>query len=148
MSIKEELEILCKQNNGFLRPQEVVEFARNPDTALHTQFEWDDGAAAEKYRLAQARAIIRVAVIVNPDNQESVRAYVSLTDERDENGGYRALAEVLSDEILKDKMLSDALKDLQTFQRKYNRLKDIAEIGIILDAIDGVMPSAAESKVA
>lgn len=138
-TVKDELEFLRKQNNGFLRPQDVVAFAKNPDTTLHTQFEWNDGNAAEKYRLAQARAIIRVAVIVNPATAEKVRAYVSLSDSRDL--GYRAIAEVLDDQMLTDRLLQDALKELTSFQKKYDKLKELTELGNVFNAIEQIVPN-------
>lgn len=47
------------QQGGRLRPRDVVEDARNPLSPLHDQFEWDDGVAAERFRLVQARRLIR-----------------------------------------------------------------------------------------
>jgi hypothetical protein len=47
-----------------LLPEEVIEAARNPNSTMHSMFEWDDTEAAIKYRLAQARWIIRNVEIV------------------------------------------------------------------------------------
>ena len=47
MTYKEELEYIRQSNGGFLRPQDVVEYARNQETELHKRFTWDDGEAAE-----------------------------------------------------------------------------------------------------
>ena len=50
--IREELDRIKKSNEeGLLKAEEVVEFARNPTTALHDRFTWDDSAAARQYRL-------------------------------------------------------------------------------------------------
>jgi len=70
-SIKEELEAIAA--GGVLYPADVVEAARNPNSAMHSQFEWDDSEAAEAYRLQQARALIRrVKVNVIRSDQEVV----------------------------------------------------------------------------
>jgi hypothetical protein len=70
-SIKEELEAIAA--GGVLHPADVVEAARNPNSAMHNQFEWDDSEAAEAYRLQQARALIRrVKVNVVRSDQEVV----------------------------------------------------------------------------
>jgi hypothetical protein len=37
----------------------VVEAARDPNSPLHSAFTWDDAEAAEQYRLAQARVLLR-----------------------------------------------------------------------------------------
>ncbi len=68
--IKQELEALAEANNGILRPEIVVEFARDAKTALHSRFEWDDTEAAKQYRLWQARQIIKVAINVLPAEPE------------------------------------------------------------------------------
>jgi hypothetical protein len=44
---------------GKLTPSRVVDAARNPDHPLHTHFDWDDSAAAELWRVEQARRLIR-----------------------------------------------------------------------------------------
>lgn len=42
-------------------PKDVLEKARgNEDSELHKCFEWDDAIAGEKYRLQQARDVIRM----------------------------------------------------------------------------------------
>lgn len=133
---RQELEIIRKLNNGFLRPQDVVEFARSSNTALHKEFTWDDTEAATKYRLSQAAAIIRVAVIVEPASQEKTRTYVSLTTDRKENLGYRSIVEVMNDDMLKDVLLADALKELQAFKRKYEKLLGFAQLDGVFQEIE------------
>jgi len=71
-AIKEELESLVV--DGALDPERVVEAARNPNSSMHGQFDWDDSTAAHEYRLSQARALIkRVKVNVIRSDNEIVR---------------------------------------------------------------------------
>jgi hypothetical protein len=144
--VKHELEGLRQRNGGKILAAQVVDFARNPETALHGYFEWDDSLAAEKYRLAQARALIRVAVVVEPTTSEAVRAYVSLSSDRQAGGGYRAIAEVLSDEILKETLLADALKDLTVFTRKYDALRSVTRLNRLFESIEDVVRSGIEES--
>src|SRR5947207_42729 len=97
---RQELELIRSKNKGLLRPHDVVKFARDPKTDLHSHFTWDDSKAAAEYRLEQARRIIRVAVVIEPNTSKLTRAYVSLTGERDREGGYRAIAEILDNKTL------------------------------------------------
>ena len=70
-AIKEELEAIMV--GGVLSPANVIEAARDPNSAMHGQFEWDDSEAAQAYRLQQARALIRrVKVNVVRSDQEVV----------------------------------------------------------------------------
>lgn len=41
-----------------VKPEEIVDKARDESTELHKCFEWDDTKAAERYRLHQARQIV------------------------------------------------------------------------------------------
>ena len=68
--IREEMQAIAK-TTGELTPDSVVDAARNPNSAMHSQFEWDDTEAAASYRLSQARALIkRVKVtVIRPDKE-------------------------------------------------------------------------------
>jgi len=57
MIITHELKAL--ERDGRLYPADVVNAARPKSSPLHRYFDWDDRSAAEKYRLDQARALIR-----------------------------------------------------------------------------------------
>ena len=56
-ALREEMQSLVA--DGTLLPEVVVEAARNPNSLLHGYFTWDDGEAAEQFRLQEARALIR-----------------------------------------------------------------------------------------
>lgn len=58
---------------SYLTPEIVVEDASDPGSPLHTLFDWDDSSAAHKYRLVQARTLIRRVRITH--NGETVQAY-------------------------------------------------------------------------
>lgn len=47
------------ERNGKIDPHDVIDEARDPDSVLHSHFEWDDTKAAEAYRMDQARTLIR-----------------------------------------------------------------------------------------
>src|SRR5690242_16043731 len=84
------------EKNGVILPVDVVDYAKQPHTALHGCFTWDDSEAAHQWRLEQARALIRCYVIVDGStNVAPVRAFVSLSTDRKNDGGYRKLTEVL-----------------------------------------------------
>ncbi len=128
-TIEAELESIRKHNRCILRPRAVVDFARDPKTALHAKFQWDDGKAADEYRLWQAREIISVAVRVIGNDPKPIRTYVSLVDDRArKGGGYRALVDVLSDTQLRKRMIAQALAEYTALGEKYERLKELQPI--------------------
>lgn len=142
-AVQAELEIIRKQHGGILDPKDVVKFAKNPKTALHAQFNWDDTEAAKQWRLHEARNIIRLHVtVISDENPHPVRAYVSLSTERHgskaASTGYRHVADILSDEDLSIQMLSDALNELKTFQKKYRTLKALKPVWDAIEKVEVV----------
>lgn len=134
--IARELERIAEANNGVLRQEDVVEFAADPGTALHTQFDWNDGEAARKWRLEQAARIIRLQVkVVSDTGEQVVRAFVSLTSDRTPNGGYRPIAAVLGSEAYSRQLMRDALADLAAVRKKYQTLKQLNDVWEKLDAV-------------
>jgi hypothetical protein len=132
-----ELKQIAKQHKGILYPKHVVEFARDPDTALHSAFEWRDGVAAEKYRLHQARHIINVSVeVINRNNKEiEVSAFVALADERYGQGGYRYMPTLMVSNEGRDRVLETALWELDAFRNKYKQLKKLAGVFAEIDKL-------------
>jgi hypothetical protein len=127
--IKSELEAIASEHGGMLRPSDVVAFARNPKTALHGRFEWDNDKAGDAYRLYQAREIIRVQVTVTDNNPIPIRAYVSLRDDRkQEDGGYRTMSDVMRTKNLREALLREAYNDMEIFLRKYEAIKQLAGV--------------------
>jgi hypothetical protein len=135
-TIKEELLQISNDNNGLLKPEVVVEFARDPETALHSKFEWDDAKAGHNYRLWQARQVISLefSVIESEKPTKETRLFVSLTEDRKE-GGYRLITDVLSDEALLDRMLKDALSELIRIKTKYNHLQELSKVFAEVDKV-------------
>jgi len=123
-----ELRKIERDNGGVIFPAAVVDFARNPKTALHSAFEWDDGKAAEQYRQDQARRLMRVLVEVTPHNAEPIRAFVALKSERYEEGGYRHMPTLMRSETGRAAVLETALWELEAFREKYRELKELAEV--------------------
>lgn len=127
--IKQELEALAEANNGLLHPEKVVEFAKDPTTALHSRFEWDDSEAAVKYRIWQARQLIKVTVNILPnENETEYQVFVSLKSDRLNGGGYRALVDVMSNDDQRKELLSQAHNDFKLWQKKYQQLKELAPV--------------------
>ena len=133
-----ELETIRQRHGGVLKPSDVVHFARNPKTELHKQFSWDNDVAGHQYRLWQARQLIRVTVGIIPGTEIKSRIFVSMmADRSEEDGGYRAMADVLGDAEQRGLMLEEALAELDVFRRKYARLKELASV---FEAIDVIVP--------
>jgi len=69
------LEKLRKKNGGLLLPEKVIDSARSENSPLHKEFEWDESAAAHKYRIEQAEHLIRRYRIVNKDVERETHSF-------------------------------------------------------------------------
>lgn len=128
ITIANELQRLEEQD-GTLSPERVVAFARDPKTALHDQFEWDDSAAAHEFRLQQARAVIRVCVrMIGEEHPRAMRAYVSLESDRMKGGGYRTLVSVMEDAAMKAQLLDQAKREAKAWSVRYRELEELAKV--------------------
>lgn len=113
-------------------PQEVLEKARDEGTELHKCFEWDDTVAAEKYRVIQARTIMRMLVVVEdkPDPDVPPVRYFYKTTNGD---GYKPATLVFRKDSEYQALLKRAYAELKAFKAKYSRLQELEEILALID---------------
>lgn len=111
-----------------ITPESVLAEGRNIDSPIHSEFEWDDTLAAEKYRLEQATQLIRHIRIVREDEPEQPykeRGFVSIPGG---NSVYVQMSTALSNDEYKKHLLKQAKGDMETFLAKYRRLEQLASI--------------------
>lgn len=145
-TVGKHLEMLRKQCRGELTPKDVVDDARHDNSPLHSYFEWDDSAAAEQYRLKQARGLIRsvVAIYVN-DKEPAVRqkAFVHINE-----GGaphYRETSHAMSLTKTREMVLQQAWRELQQWRKRYSDLKEFSELVSVIDDLAKTLPKAARN---
>jgi hypothetical protein len=143
--VQEELEEIAQQHNGILYPADVVEFAKDENTALHNHFEWDDSEAAQHYRLWQARQVIRIHVTVLEEAKQETRLFVSVKSDRVNGGGYRFTADVMSDVERRRELLKEAGQSFNFWRKKYQELKELVPV---FEAMDRVMVELPEPELA
>lgn len=134
IAVGRHIEFLRKQAHGELTPKDIIDDARNPNSPLHSFFEWDDGEAAEQYRLSQARGLIRavVAIYVHDDKPATrVRAYVHVYES--DAPHYREMSDAMSHQKTRDMILKRALGELSAWRRRYADLKEFASLIEVID---------------
>lgn len=114
-----------------ITPEQVLEKARDENTELHKCFEWDDGVAAEKYRLSQAETIIRMLVVPVEKRNTQIRAF-SLTSEP---RNYQPTRLFLQQPDEYKAQLELAKAELKAFRQKYKNLQELFEIFAEIDAL-------------
>ncbi len=115
-------------DRGLLMPERVVDAAADASSPLHSHFTWDDGEAAHKWRMQQARMLINsVEIVIDKRAPVSVNAFVSLPSDRIHGGGYRTVETVLSNNFMRAQLLEDIRKHVEKWEAR------AAEIGMIID---------------
>lgn len=127
--MRKELEDLTERGEGKLKAADLVRYAReNKDSELHKHiFKDDDRTAAHKWRLLQARRVIRCWVEYWPQEQKNVRVVVSVPSDRVILGAYRRTSDVVGagNERLRGEMVEEALKKISHMRESYNFLPEM-----------------------
>lgn len=126
MNLRDQL-LAIRDRHGVLTPGLVLDEARDEQHPLHTRFEWDDTAAAEKWRLEQAHQLIvsvDVAYVDGRGRQQSVRAFHAI---RTPSGyAYQPAEEVAADPLALKMLLADMERDWKTLKARYSHMAEFA----------------------
>lgn len=125
----QEINRLAKQNDGKITPLQLVEAAQDTDSPLHGYFEWDDTEAAQKYREAQARTLLRSCEIKFTVNNRkiSVPSYVRDPEADSMAQGYVQTTTIKTDEDAAREVL------IKEFKRIGSLLKRARQLGVYFD---------------
>lgn len=116
-----------EKDAGRLIPADVVDAARRPDSPLHSHFEWDDSAAAEKFRLDQARALIRTVKIEVTVREVPLQvcSYVRDPDADTADAGYRSVVKLRSEQ---DSARAAIVEEMKRVANAVRRAKSLAAV--------------------
>jgi hypothetical protein len=94
-----EINRLAKAGGGRITPEALVQAAADENSPLHGYFEWNDTDAAAKYRLMQARTLIRsCSVIVKIESRKvPIPMYIRDPDMDSQAQGYVETARIRTD---------------------------------------------------
>lgn len=125
--IGEALAKIAETAGGQLTPSAVVEAARKSSNVLHKHFEWDDTKAAQQWRVEQARSVIQC---IHAEDRAvasgHVRAFVSIAT--NDGRAYHTIAAIKESVDLQSRVLEQADRDLEAFERRYNALQDVCAV--------------------
>jgi hypothetical protein len=111
------------EKHGTVNPEIVLAEATPVDHPLHDRFEWDDSIAGHKYRLNQARELIR-SVKVQPadDSTASLRAFVSVRAPS-EPSNYVPV-ETVDNPVTQAIVLRQMRREIEALRRRYEHLAE------------------------
>ena len=138
-----ELMNIREKNGGELTPEAVVEASKDEGSVLHSVFEWNDELAAFKWRVEQARMLIK-NISVTITTEKSVKTYRAIVSIVPSDGGertYSPLPEVIKDDAAYKCLLAQAKEEAQNYVEKYSQLKELNGVKReMLKVINGVYP--------
>lgn len=123
--------LAIREQAGRLTPLAVVEAATPEDHPLHHRFEWDDKVAGHKYRLAQARELIRIVrerYVDKAGGSESVRFFHAIPDEQ--GMAYQPLEDVVENDIATKVLLQSMEREWRSLLKRYQRFSEFRELVI------------------
>lgn len=137
-AIETRLAKISKENNKGLTPDAVINDAKNKNSPLHSYFDWDNDSAGHKFRIEQARTLIRsfrVEIITN-ERTVSVVRYIRNPEIKGNDQGYVETAKVRSAEETAYAAFSsemtrlgsiiertESLADVLGFQKEFDKFK-------------------------
>lgn len=113
----------------YATPQEIVEKAKSETTELHKCFEWNNDIAAEKYRIVQARKIVRSLVFERTEKQiQKNKPEIRVIHKPVGAIGYKPLEFIVQKQDEYERLLEAARRELHAFKVKYQHLSELDEI--------------------
>ena len=116
-----------RDKHGKLTPKLVLDTARSPQHPLHSQFEWDDEVAGERYRLAQARELIqsvRLRFVDSAGENRSARRYYAIRAADADEFDYDDVEEVMRDRFRRKLLLNEMQRRIDELVQQYGVLEE------------------------
>lgn len=115
--------------------EQLLAKSRAKSSATHHLFEWDDRKAAEKQRLDHAMRIVSSIYVVFEEQPEAppIRAFPVLTHKG--VTGPVPMRKVLESRDLSSALLEEALRDIAQFKRRYEGLRELADVFAAMDRV-------------
>ena len=136
------------ERNGELTSLRVLEDAQDSESPLHQYFDWDDSSAAHRFRIEQARTLIRSVrvVLTETKHDRPVIAYVRNPDMGPSESGYISTIHLRSEKGMAREALRRELERAESALRRAYDVADAVgltkEVDALLLKVRGVLAAA------
>src|SRR5262249_15436676 len=118
-----------REEHGKLTPRLVVSAASDADHPLHSHFEWDDGEAADRYRLLQARDLIStIRVVYRRPNGDLARVREFHSIRMPDGRSFEPVDEITADPLLKTIVLRQMERDWRQLKQRYDQFEEFTQM--------------------
>lgn len=135
-----------------LTPRRLLELAADPESVLHKYFTWDDAAAAEKYRIQQARWLLEsIQVNLTLPEGKTVTVNYALSvrgnEEKPEARRYVLTNRAAKDKYLLAQVVQQAERELRGFVRKYQQYQALRPMLAKVESVaDELKPAEVQAQ--
>jgi hypothetical protein len=146
--VDERIRELYDLNNGTVTPDMVIEDAKNPDSPLHGEFNWNvDEVAMQAWRDKARRLIRRVKVVIETEDivfhGRGRREFISDPGKDKGTQGYISRADLRTDR----ERAYDALRaEIRRIESAIERVREVAEDIGLDDEIEIISQSIVQLK--
>lgn len=110
-------------------PRQILEKAKDSNTELHKCFTWDDSEAAEKWRIEEAKAVVRNLKIVEQEpGKEPEVTQIRVFYKTDNQSGYKPCRMILKKTDEYKMLLERCRSELLAIKKKFENLSEYDEI--------------------
>lgn len=127
-----------EERDGKLTKEAFLEESRPIESPTHNCFEWDDGIAAEKYRLEQARhtiADIQVKVL-HEDAEVKAPAFVKVTFGAKSKANYVNVETTMQTDEYRKAAIQNAIEEMKEIEKKYNTYIELEKVFLALHEVE------------
>lgn len=135
--VKKRLEFIARTNGGILRPVDVVEDAKDPDSPLHELFNWDVEEAAFEHWIHTARTIIaRVKINITTETIVlKAPAYVRDPTLHGREQGYRETVSLRTDKDMAREVIAGEVQNVISALRRARNVAAALEMETEIDRL-------------
>lgn len=120
------LQIGTRGKYNAIKAEDLVAAAKNPASPLHSEFDWDDESAATKFRITQARYLLRSINVVYTDkagNEIETRAFSHVFDAQEDDLVYVPATKVWTNTEFSKQVKEDARRELRQWTDRYSKYR-------------------------
>lgn len=139
-AVGEELAAIRK-GQGKLESREVLERAKDSYSPLHPCFTWDDGIAADAYRLSQARSLIKSIVKVQFEGDEPTQVYYNVVVRNTNDDGEEVKEQYYQDVVV----FADNPREYEAAHKVL--IKELESAKRSLDGLESIAPPRERKKI-
>lgn len=140
--------------DGVVNASMLLDYSRPAESETHDLFEWNDGIAAEKWRMYQSGRIINqleVTMVEVPAREEEVvmprieslskpivsQAFINIAPKGPaKQGQYTDVVTAFKNDLFRERVLQNARMDLAAFKRRYEQYEELADVIAAIDRFE------------